>query len=119
MTAKGSEDIIDVSCKMSEDHTSPYYDLEELQTLIKNDCWTIPRVHFKKATEQGFSKTNIEDTVLSLTPKDFYKTMPSEQLPGLWQDVYKPVRSGIKLYIKLQKTYDDRKCVVISFKKAQ
>lgn len=118
MTAGGGEGILYVSYKMNDDNISPHYDLKELQSLVKNGCWTIPPAHFKEATEQGFSRTDIVDTVMSLTPKVFYKAMPSEKLPGLWQDVYKPQRNGIKLYVKLQKSYDGKKCVVISFKKA-
>jgi hypothetical protein len=103
---------------MSDNYTAPHYDLKELQDLVKNGNWIIPRSQFKEATQHGFSRTNIEDIVLSLTHEDFYKTMPAEKHPGKWQDVYKPIRNFTKVYVKLQKTYDDKKCVVISFKKA-
>lgn len=107
-----------MSQNMRDNYTAPHYDLKELQDLVKNGNWTIPPAHFKEATQQGFSRTNIEDTVLSLNHDDFYKTMPAEKCPGLWQDVYKPIRDALKLYIKIQKSYGDKKCVVISFKKA-
>lgn len=103
---------------MGDNYTTPHYDLRELQLLVQNGNWTIPRDHFKEATQQGFSRTDIEDTVLSLNPTDFHKTMSAEKCPGLWQDVYKPIKNNVKLYVKIQKSYDDKKCVVISFKKA-
>jgi motility quorum-sensing regulator/GCU-specific mRNA interferase toxin len=55
------------------------------------------------------------DCVLALTPADFYKTMESEAAPGLWQDVYRPVFSGLAMYLKLQISFDGF-VVVISFK---
>lgn len=50
--------------------------------------------------------------VLELTPRDFYKSMESEQLPGLWQDVYHTVYRGLRLYIKIQIGADGRGVVV-------
>lgn len=120
MTAKATESIIFLFEKWETIilPLTPHYDLKELQSLVKNGSWTIPPDHFKEATRQGFSRTDIEDTILALTPDDFYKTMPAEKCPGLWQDVYKPINDKVKLYVKIQKSYDDKKCVVISFKKA-
>jgi len=41
--------------------------------------------------------------------------MESETVPGLWQDVYRPVFEGLAMYLKLQIAFDGL-VVVISFK---
>ncbi|MFZ3073407.1 MAG: type II toxin-antitoxin system MqsR family toxin [Thermodesulfobacteriota bacterium] len=96
----------------------PYYDLGELKKLIGDeDTRIITQASLKDAATINFSLTEIIDTVQSLGSSDFYKTMPAEKRENSNQDVYKPIKKGIKLYVKLQKSSDD-KCVVISFKKA-
>ena len=58
---------------------------------------------------------DIVTCVLEITEDDFYKSMPSRQRPGTFQDVYRPTHDGLNLYVKLQS--DSRnKAVVISFK---
>ncbi|OGQ60559.1 MAG: hypothetical protein A3J24_08685 [Deltaproteobacteria bacterium RIFCSPLOWO2_02_FULL_53_8] len=100
-----------------ESSEKPTYDLDELKTLIENiDSRYITDHSINDAMEIGYSKEEIIITVMSLKHNEFYKTMPAKKIQGLWQDVYKPTRTGIKLYIKLQKSYDG-KCVVISFEK--
>jgi motility quorum-sensing regulator / GCU-specific mRNA interferase toxin len=59
--------------------------------------------------------TAASDCLLALTAADFYKSMESEAVPGLWQDVYRPVFEGLALYVKLQ-IWADGLVVVISFK---
>lgn len=96
----------------------PSYDLDELKELIKDENTTSITYNSRQgAYEAGFSWTEIRETVLSLRSGDFYKTMPAKRYDNVWQDVYKPCRNGIKLYVKLQKSPND-KCVGISFKKA-
>ena len=96
----------------------PHYALNELKELIRDeDARYIPDSTLEEATEIDFSLTEIIDTVQSLESSDFYKTMPAKKFQNSWQDVYKPIRKGMKLYVKLNKSFNG-KCVVISFKKA-
>lgn len=98
----------------------PHYDLNELKELIQNEnTRVITDSSHKGATELGFSVTEIEETVLSLKTSDFHKTMPTKKYQKAWQDVYKPNRQNLKLYIKLQKSFNDKYVIVISFKKAK
>lgn len=53
--------------------------------------------------------------VLALTASDFYETMESDAVPGLWQDVYRPTYGLMALYVKLQ-IERDGDAIVISFK---
>jgi motility quorum-sensing regulator / GCU-specific mRNA interferase toxin len=67
------------------------------------------------AAELGFDEEAITRCVLTLTGAEFYKTMPSKMVSGLWQDVYRPVFEGEALYVKLQIAHAGGS-VVISFK---
>ncbi|MBI5234995.1 MAG: type II toxin-antitoxin system MqsR family toxin [Deltaproteobacteria bacterium] len=97
----------------------PRYNLGELKRLIENaKTRHITRSSVLDAGKIGYSDTEIINEVLSLKQNEFYKSMKAELKPGLWQDVYKPTRNGLKLYIKLQKSFDG-KGVIISFKKAE
>jgi motility quorum-sensing regulator/GCU-specific mRNA interferase toxin len=94
-----------------------HYDLNELKRLIKNkNTRYITRTCIKNAHELGFSETEIIEVVLSLKNNNIYKSMTTHHNPKIWQDVYKIYNSGVNLYIKVQKS-DDDKCIVISFKK--
>ena len=64
------------------------------------------------ATEFGWTRNDIVEAVLELTSQHFYKSMESERLPGLWQDVYHLKFRGIWLYIKLQMGTHGRAFVV-------
>ena len=64
----------------------------------------------------GFYEDDICDCILNfLAETYFYKSMPSENCPGLWQDVYKINYQGTRVYLKLQISFAGR-TVVISFK---
>lgn len=92
----------------------PTYDLQLLQQLVGQG--ELSRVITKAALDGGTplrcGTDEIIEAVLALTAGDFYKTMQSERIPGLWQDVYHLEREGIKLYIKLQHGFDGRAHVV-------
>ncbi|MBI5588367.1 MAG: type II toxin-antitoxin system MqsR family toxin [Deltaproteobacteria bacterium] len=105
---------------MAKPNKHPTYNLDELKRLLQDENTRyITDKSLTDATAINFSITEIIDTVLSLSGSEFYKTMPAENsnFTGLWQDVYKPIRKGLKLYIKLQKSLKGDG-VVISFKKA-
>lgn len=110
-----------VPIKVSE-KKKPHYNLEELKELVSKECWIATQKAEKGAVELGLSRYEIKEIVLNLRRKDFYKSMTSYTNHKLWQDVYKPrvlIREEyIELYIKLQKSFDER-CVVISFKRSE
>lgn len=95
----------------------PTYDLQELQRLIGQGPLSSRFTGTAKrgADLLGLGDDDIVDAVLGLTSADFYKSMESEQLPGLWQDVYHAEYRGLRLYIKLQMGVDGR-AIVVQFK---
>jgi motility quorum-sensing regulator / GCU-specific mRNA interferase toxin len=96
----------------------PTYDLQELQRLIGQGpiSSSITNVADEGASELGWSRSDIVEAVLELTNQDFYKSMESERLPGLWQDVYHLEFRGVWLYIKLQLALNGR-AFVVQFKR--
>lgn len=96
----------------------PTYDLEQIQRLIGQgpiSSW-ITITAEKGAALLGLQRSDIIDAVMELRTRHFYKTMASENQPGLWQDVYHVEHGEIPLYIKLQMTVDGR-AVVVQFKR--
>ena len=89
------------------------YNLETIKALIQKGEFFITVSAQQGARQLGFDHGEIVECVLVLGFSDFYKTMPSEKIPGLFQDVYRPEFKGKSLYVKLQVT---SKAVVISFK---
>jgi motility quorum-sensing regulator/GCU-specific mRNA interferase toxin len=83
---------------------TPTYDLERIQQLVGQG--PISRVVTAAAAEGartlGLGLQDIDAAVLELTPACFYKSMESERVPGLWQDVYHLSYKGAVLYLKLQ-----------------
>lgn len=64
----------------------------------------------------GFDDADICDCVLIwLSASHFYKSMPAERMPGLWQDVYKLAYQGTRVYLKLQIGFSGQS-IIISFK---
>jgi motility quorum-sensing regulator/GCU-specific mRNA interferase toxin len=59
----------------------------------------------------------MSERVCRLSHSEFYKSMESEKIKGTYQDVYYTYDEDVKLYIKLQISFDG-KGVIISFKEA-
>jgi hypothetical protein len=62
----------------------------------------ITNVALDGAAEAGLDRLDIIEAVLLLDRRHFYKSMPSDRFPELWQDVYHLPFRGCDLYIKLQ-----------------
>ena len=93
----------------------PTYDLAEIQLKVRAGLYWITHSARSGAAAVGLSEHDVVACVLSLTASDFYKTMVSDAVPGLWQDVYRPTYEQMALYVKLQIELDGD-AVVISFK---
>ncbi|MCP4116077.1 MAG: hypothetical protein GY737_11855 [Desulfobacteraceae bacterium] len=94
------------------------YNLCELQALLRDPATrrVTTKAEINASSVGIIGKEEIVARVLQLRPDEIYKTMTANLKPGLWQDVYKTQEAGIPLYIKLQKSYDE-KGVVIQLKK--
>jgi hypothetical protein len=93
----------------------PAYDLAELQAKVRAGQFRVTLTARHTALAADLTHEDVPLCVLGLTRRDYYKTMRSRSVPGLWQDVYRPVYRLKKLYVKLQIDFADQ-AVVISFK---
>lgn len=103
----------------------PTYDLKLIRELIRTGSYRITlRALTDAQSDFDFNAERILEEVLGLKLQELDKTMPSEKMPDLWQDVYKKrvIINGktqvayIKLNIVTPKGKDT--AVVISFHKA-
>lgn len=77
----------------------------------------ITNTAFKGAGELGYmDEDEITDVIEKLSNKNFYKSMPSDRFPELWQDVYifKDDENDIEIYIKIQ--IFENKAILVQFK---
>lgn len=94
----------------------PSYSLEAIKATVGRGRYFITRRAGTDAAALLFDEDDIKDCVLGLRERDFYKTMPSRSIEGLYQDVYRCRHRGLAIYAKLQIT--DAGCaVVMSFKR--
>lgn len=105
---------------MSEPQQGPTYDLSTIKALISQGQYVVTGEALNCLGELGFDRSDVLQCVLGLTAVSFHKTMPAMKVPGLWQDVYRPMHCGIQLYVKLQitqKAGGSSLAVVVSFKR--
>jgi hypothetical protein len=91
----------------------PTYNLATFQAEVRAQRYRVTRIAFDGAAALGLDGSDIEDCVLQLSDRDFYKTMPAESGRGQMQDVYRPTYNGIAIYLKLQ---HDTQAFIIQFK---
>ena len=93
-----------------------YYPLSQVKGLIEEGLFRVTGSALQSAHLMEFDEDDICDCILTfLDETHFYKAMPSETFPELWQDVYKINYRGYRIYLKLQIGHTGRS-VVISFK---
>lgn len=78
------------------------YQLTVVHALLKEGRYRVTATAAATAHVLGLDAIDLVDCIAGLTRADFYKTMPSERIEGLWQDVYRPTWCGVALYVKLQ-----------------
>ena len=93
----------------------PTYDLAEIQQRVRSGYFRVTASARATIIRLQLERSAASDCVLALTEADFYKSMESEAVPGLWQDVYRPMFDGLVMYVKLQIAFDGF-VVMISFK---
>ncbi len=98
---------------MSRD--TPTYSLDVIHAAIRLGRYLITRRAADDAAGLQLDEDDIKECVLGLSPQDFYKTMASRRIEGLWQDVYRCRYVGMPIYTKVQLSHVGQ-AVVISVK---
>jgi len=97
----------------------PTYDLKTIKIFVADPQKRhITESALEDAAKIGYSSKDILQTINRLTSEDFYKTMESEKVKGVMQDVYRfdDEETGYVLYVKVQQN-PRHKAIIISFKK--
>jgi hypothetical protein len=102
--------------------SKPTYPLADVQRLVNaGKCRVTGTAEMSARDELGLLRAQILVNVLRLKATDFYKSMQSDRVPELWQDVYRPTiatplhQGGIVVYCKVQISKQGD-AVVVSFK---
>ncbi len=82
---------------------SPTFPLAYFKRLFREDDRFITKSATAGGHAIGHGPMDMEECICDvLKEENFYKTMPSEQISGCWQDVYKVTFDGVPLYLKVQ-----------------
>jgi len=97
---------------------APSYSLKKLQEVFCNEKVVKQRMTgsaYYGMVALNFNHQDVINAIQSLTEKDFYKSMPPENMRfSAWQDVYYKDYKGVCLYIKFQVNDDNE--IILSFK---
>jgi motility quorum-sensing regulator/GCU-specific mRNA interferase toxin len=92
---------------------TPHCKLSVIKTLIDAGKIRSTTSALAGAAALGFDFEGIIGVILSLTTKDFYKSMTTHTDHRVWQDVYRPNTPVGEVYLKLT-VIDD--VLIVSFK---
>ena len=80
---------------------SPHCPLAKVHALVAAGEVTVTHTARVHAAQLGFDFNAMVAVVVSLTMKDFYKSMTTHADHRIWQDVYRPRTAAGDLYLKL------------------
>jgi motility quorum-sensing regulator/GCU-specific mRNA interferase toxin len=92
---------------------TPHCELAIIRRLIAEGKVRATFMASRTAKQLGFDFDGMVSVVLTLTPKDFYKSMTTYVDSKVWQDVYHPATKSGDVYLKLT-VVDD--VLIVSFK---
>ena len=92
---------------------TPHCKLPVIKTLVETGKVRSTQSALAGAAALGFDFAGVIAVIMSLTPKDFFKSMTTHADHKIWQDVYRPVTDAGEVYLKLTMVDD---VLVVSFK---
>ena len=92
---------------------TPHCSLSLIKTLVEAEKVRSTMSALAGAAALGFDFDDIVEIVLSLSAKDFYKSMTTYSNHRVWQDVYRPLTPAGEVYLKLTVVED---VLIVSFK---
>lgn len=92
---------------------TPHCKLPVIKTLVEAGKVRSTQSALAGAAALGFDFAGVIAVIMSLTPKDFFKSMTTHADHRIWQDVYRPVTDAGEVYLKL--TVVDE-LLIVSFK---
>ncbi|SDB62077.1 motility quorum-sensing regulator / GCU-specific mRNA interferase toxin [Desulfonatronum thiosulfatophilum] len=92
---------------------TPHCSLSLIKTLVEAGKVRSTMSALADAAAMGFDFEGVVEIVLSLSAKDFYKSMTTYSNHRIWQDVYRPLTAVGKVYLKLTVVEN---VLIVSFK---
>jgi motility quorum-sensing regulator/GCU-specific mRNA interferase toxin len=93
--------------------STPHCKLATVKALVKAGKVRSTASALAGAAAMGVDFEGVVAAIMTLTAKDFYKSMTTHANHRIWQDVYRPVTPVGKVYLKLT-VIDD--VLIVSFK---
>jgi motility quorum-sensing regulator/GCU-specific mRNA interferase toxin len=97
-----------------EKHRAHYSLIEAKRLVAAQGIDAFTQTAQEGAARMGLTPDEAVESVLSLTPRDFYKSMTTHARHDVWQDVYHAETAFGAAYVKITLFPDTR--VVIQFK---
>lgn len=86
---------------MSQEENKPTHDLDAIKSVFSDTKnLNITGSALRDAAALGYGSEEIIEVIQSIEQGHFYKTMASEKVPSLWQDVYRVPEGELELYVK-------------------
>jgi motility quorum-sensing regulator / GCU-specific mRNA interferase toxin len=81
----------------------PTHDLDAVKRALgSTDTLAVTTSALRDAAALGFDRGGIVETILSIEPRMFFKSMTTFTDHRVWQDVYHMPARGLTLYVKFQ-----------------
>ncbi|WP_407519574.1 type II toxin-antitoxin system MqsR family toxin [Methylobacterium oryzisoli] len=81
----------------------PTYDLSAVKLVLGSvDTLVVTTSALRDASALGFDRHGIAETIGTMEPRMFYKSMTTAIDHRVWQDVYHVPMQGLLLYVKVQ-----------------
>jgi len=88
--------------------------LQQIRSLVRMDRFVLTRRAQRYLVTQSWDRETVAKGLCSLERIDLHKSIPDSRRPGSRLDVYRPLRGGQRLYIKLT-LGEDGDLYVLSF----
>ena len=95
------------------DKPRPTYDVEAFKSAVAEGRADFTQSAVSGARALGYGLAEMKAAIAAMTRRQFYKSMTSLADHRVWQDVYRPVTSAGKVYLKLTVMED---VLIVSFK---
>lgn len=92
---------------------TPHCKLPVVKALVEAGKVRSTQSALAGAAALGFDFAGVLAVIMTLSPKDFYKSMTTHSDHRIWQDVYRSATDAGKVYLKLT-VLDD--VLIVSFK---
>jgi hypothetical protein len=97
-----------------QEFAGPAYDTGLVRERFRTGRYVLPGRVKRYLRARGWDEDFVCLCALSLNSGCFHKTMPHDNRPGIWLDVYRPWVGGVRMYVKLTLHENDEDILLLS-----